>query len=278
MPVVIVGDHPLRVEPVAQPGLLQRPLGPVVPEPLLADVLLHDGKEVSALPIGSSGKGKVVDPGHVGRDLVALGLGNVEVAFDQARQAVLRAKDLVAAAKGLDLGLCGIERRRAQGHRVRIVDRPGIGAVFHDLVGIVEVDRHCAQGAADPARPGRVADRLQDAVLGRDVQVVGKHLHRPGQDGEKDEIRSPQRLCGAVVRVHVERRHRIRVTVDPFRELDVPLRGFIVDVIECDLACQVLAQCQVGHHVPGPVAAAAADVGDLDLFGHLSSLPLDCAL
>jgi hypothetical protein len=66
------------------------------------------------------------------------------------------------------------------------------------------------------------------------------------------------------------------MTVDLFRQLDVSLCGLVVDIVERDLARQVLAQCQVGHDVPGPVAAAAADIGDLDLFGHRSSLGVGC--
>ena len=77
--------------------------------------------------------------------------------------------------------------------------------MLHDLVRIVDIDGHGAQRAADAARSGGVAHGLQDAVLGRDVEVVGKHPHRPGQDGQEHKIGAPQCLGSAAIGVDSER-------------------------------------------------------------------------
>ena len=85
-------------------------------------------KEVDAVPAGGGGKGKVVDPGDVGLDLAG-GRGRGTSRYSSTSRA---SRDCVPKTswqqpKALISGLGGVKGRGAEGHRVGVIDHPGVG-------------------------------------------------------------------------------------------------------------------------------------------------------
>ena len=58
------------------------------------------------------------------------------------------------------------------------------------------------------------------------------------------------------------------IEVDPRADGGIALGCLQIDVIQGDLAGQILGDSQIRHENPGPLLGAAADVGDLDVLLH----------
>ena len=178
---------------------------------------------------------------------------------------MLRMEDLVTTAEGLDAGCGRIERCGAQRHRVGIVDHPRPRAVLGDGPAKLVIERDGPQRAGDAARTGGVAHRLQDPVALRDDDVGEPHFRRAWLDREHHKIRPLECVRQPPDRPHPESRDRLRASVDAPGHGDVAKRRPVVEVVKVDLPREPRGQGQLGDQVAGPVPAAAADVGDLDV-------------
>ena len=150
-------------------------------------------------------------------------------------------------------------------HRVRVVQEPRAGADLGHVVADAEHHGRGAQRADDAADAERVADRLADAVAGRDLVVA----HRRGVAADLDAV---DHVVGAVERLAaVERGGDLRLRAerlgDSVREQLCGLEPLRVDVVQRDLARGELGEREdVAEQVAGELDAARADERDL---GHL---------
>ena len=104
--------------------------------------------------------------------------------------------DAVAEADRVDLAV--LDRRPGvHRHRVGVVEeeRAGLGDLA-DVLAEVEDDRDVALAVEDAAGADRVADALVDAVLQRDVDVVGIGLEAADADAADDVARACRAPCG----------------------------------------------------------------------------------
>ena len=221
------------------------------------------GVEVVALAVPD-----VQEPAHVvdaGDGLAVAGelVGHAKM-LQQAAGADL---DAVAKAHGLHLGIAQHVARQ-HGHRVGVVQQPGVGADLLHVPGEFGHDGDGPQAAHDAADAKGVGDGLAQAVLFGDLEIDdGGRLIAADLDGVDHEP-GPTQGLPAVFRAEIGADHRPAL-------VDVPVQGLQnllalpepdrVDVVQGDLAAaQGRGTHDVAQNVPGKNGAAGTEEGDLE--------------
>ena len=130
----------------------------------------HERKQVYIAVAGFRNPCKMVDSRSVRIDVPPAGFDAGQL-FQHTAQELLRVEDLVTAADCFDFREHTIKGLDADTHRVRQVEHPGFGTVVTNRLREFLVCRHSPQRAQDAARSYRVANRLQDPVLFRSMNI-----------------------------------------------------------------------------------------------------------
>ena len=172
----------------------------------------------------------------------------------------LRTENLVATAVSADFGEFTVKRANADGHGVRIVDDPSLGAVFANVCGDLTHHGNGAERTEEAACARGVTNGLIDAVLFGCVNVGFHFVERAGQDRDDDEISARHRfLSGSDGLVFP------LVTGEFFTDHLIVARGIVVDVVQIDRTGHIVRFGKVIHQRPCPSAGAAADVSNLQI-------------
>jgi len=127
--------------------------------------------------------------------------------------------------------------------------------------------RDRAERAGNATRAGGVAEGLDDAGTGRDDEVRVARFGRPRLDGENDKVRSAQRFPQSAHGANLKTHASFGAGEDRGRDRGIfPGRG-VVEIVETDRARQPRGEREFSEAVTVPLAAAAADVRNLDLGG-----------
>ncbi len=178
----IVSNQALVGEPLALLTSQFRLRLPAAEKGFLPDHRAQSGHQVVPLPGDLGGPGEMINPGNIEFDFLPRGTIDFKPILHQRSQLALGSKNLMAATEDLH-GRCRcLEGRRADRHRVSIIDDPSLRAKFHDRMGEMLKERNAPEGTQDAAGPGGIAHRLQDAVLRRDFQIGAAKTGRPGLD------------------------------------------------------------------------------------------------
>ena len=161
---------------------------------VLFDKFAVNGEEVHAFVSSLIEPSKVVNALDVDLDILAGNIFQAQFLIQNVGQQRLGAEHLVAAAERLDLGEHMVQGTHAEGHRVGVVDDPGIGTVITDRFSDGDIHGDGAHGAHETACTYGIAHRLIDAVSFRRVDVAFHLVKGAGQDGDDDKIRAGQGL------------------------------------------------------------------------------------
>ena len=187
--------------------------------------------------------------------------GNAAEPRDQLHRPLHR----VAEADDVLLRRALVDELADHRHRVRVVEEPRARAQLGHVVADREHHRRRAQRADDAADAERVADRLADAVAGRDLVVahrrrVAAHLH-----AVDDVVGAVERLAA------IERRGHARVRAERLRDAarrsarPCPRRSESMSWSAISLSARLGEREDVAEQVAGELDAARADERDL---GH----------
>jgi hypothetical protein len=187
--------------------------------------------------------------------------GAVQGHPDELAEVVDGPVDAVAEPEGPDLGRDDGGPPHVHGHRVRVVEEQGVGAQLPHVGEERAEQREGAEGAEDAADPGRVADGLQEAVLGGDLEVEAgggdaADLHHVDHEVGAGQGRAPVEGGG----------ERDRGT-EPLGDLPRGALGdgqpLLVDVVEAQIEIAQLGEAdEVGEELTGEHDAPGADERD----------------
>src|SRR5687768_9147557 len=99
---------------------------------------------------------EMVDAKYIHLDLIQGWCFGVQILRCQVCQHTLRGEDFVAAAEDPKPGCNAGQRPRADGHRVGVVDDPGVRAESRQGLGKIPVNRSRSKSAYEPGRPSCV--------------------------------------------------------------------------------------------------------------------------
>ena len=138
--------------------------------PIFFHQLFIELKQIPSLIFRAVDPGKMVEPQHIGLDHPAVHRDTAEF-LKGICQYFLCSEHLMAAAKRLYLGKSLIKDPGAQCHGIGVVDYPGIGAVFPDLICKSLIHGQHAHGPEQAARSHGIPHRLIDPILFRCMYV-----------------------------------------------------------------------------------------------------------
>src|SRR5690242_13256373 len=152
-----------------------------------------------------------------------------------------------------------VDGPRHHGHRVGVVQQQGVRRQFVEVVADTHRDGDGAEPAEDAADPDRVADRLADPVLLRDLEVHEGMPVPPDLDLVDDVVRAVH--GGPAFRAGL---HPVPGARPPHDRRGGALgvrEALRVDVVQDDgdLPGQLRERAQVGDYVAGELHAASAD-------------------
>ena len=168
----VVAQPPVHVDPYAP---AQFRIG--------GDALVQQRVEVLAAAFPPQHPGLVV---HAGRPVGHLVVRHV----DELTQADHRPVDGMAQPEHLQLRGDAMEERDVHGHRVRVVEQPGVGAHLRHVPRDVGQDREGPQAAEDSADADGVGDGLIQPVARRDLEVAHRGLVHADRDDVDDVVRA----------------------------------------------------------------------------------------
>ena len=154
-----------------------------------------------------------------------------------------------------------MEERDVHGHRVGVVEQPGVGAHRCHVAGDVGEDREGPQAAEDAADPDGVADGLVQPVARRNLEVAHRGLVHADRDDVDDVVRAVECAPAVAGGDHL-RFGACRASGGPGDRLG-RLQPFIVDVVQHHPSRAQLGERQdVAEQLAGELDAARADDDD----------------
>ena len=227
---------------------------------MLPDILPIDREEVHSL-IGSTGKpGKMIDSGYIDQNIMPVFDLVSGLLFINSLQHLLRAKHLVAAAKGFDLRENIVQCLYAKRHRVRVVDDPGIRAKAPDRLCNLHIHRDGTQRTDNSSGACRISDGLIAADTLRQMNIRFHLLKGSRQDGDDDEIAAGQRTLQSRIDLKFPVSLRIFPAHQMIADLFVHLSRLLIQIIQPHLAGDLILLRKVCHQGPGPASGSSSNV------------------
>ena len=166
-------------------------------------------EEVDPAVGGPVKPGEMVDSQNIHMDVVPVNVLFPAHPLTDAFQQLLGSKDLVAAPKRFDLWKGVVKGLYAEGHRVGIVDDPGLRRILPDCLPDFHKHGNRPQRPDHTARPGRIPDRLVDSQPLRQVHVRLHLVKSARKDGYHNKITAVQGLLQALAGLVCPFPHRI---------------------------------------------------------------------
>ena len=234
--------------------------------------------QVDAVPESLCDPGEVVHAGQVDLDLTAVRAGHAIPLCDVVGDEVLQMENLMAATKSLDLRPAAEESGGTQRHRVRVVDDPGLRAVFLDGLGELDEQGDGSAGTHDAAGSGRIADRLQNSVLFGQDEIAPAAFRPAWFDGDDDQVASVQSLAQLLFGEDFYFSFKVVDMKALLGDLYIVQSRLIIDIVQHQGTGHVRAHGQVTHELNSPETAAATDDADSRIFHSSSSNGRFCRL
>jgi len=161
-------------------------------------VVIEQVEQVVSAPGRLVDPGEVVDPQDVHVDRRLGRPVDVDVPLDELREVALDTGHLVTEPDGIDVGVLPVERAGQVGEGIGVVKYPSVGTVFADRRPDLPVGRDRAHVPAHARGADGDRDRLVDAVLLGDLEVLGVGLRDGELRRQHDEVRTRQRVPTAL--------------------------------------------------------------------------------
>ena len=202
----------------------------------------------------------MIDSGYIDQNIMPVFDLVSSLLFINSLQHLLRAKHLVAAAKGFDLRENIVQCLYAKRHRVRVVDDPCIRAKAPDRLRDLHIHRDGTQRADNSSGACRISDGLIAADTLRQMNIRFHLLKGSGKNGNDDEIAAGQRTLQSRIDLKFPVSLRIFPAHQMIADLFVHLSRLLIQIIQPHLAGDLILLRKVCHQGPGPASGSSSNV------------------